>query len=165
MISVIVSGFCNPIGLQHTTYFDSSYKEGLKLAYPFEKVLLHIIVNGDRQVREKGSCPFQSQWERLCIIRKMYPKANVFVDYSYDNNVSDSISYILRVYKARKTIFCNGGDRTIHNANLDEINMCNRFDVEMRFGIGGTEKLGSSSETIERATRWWIANKMKEGKN
>jgi glycerol-3-phosphate cytidylyltransferase-like family protein len=165
MINVIVSGFFNPIGVHHINYIDASYKEGCGLAWPWEKVQLHIIINGDKQVKLKGSCPFQSAYERASIVEKMYKKSNIIIDYSHDNNVSFVIERILDFHKARKTIFCNGGDRTIHNANLDEINICNRFDVEMRFGVGGSDKISSSSMCIEHAARWWIKNKMKEGEN
>jgi len=175
MIHVITSGYFNPIMNHHIHYIDSSYELGKSLAYPLEHVKLTIIVNNDCQVRLKGSCPFHPYWERVCLVRKMYPKADVIGSGSTTKDISSDLRGIMHkhednyptwtIFRPRKVIFCNGGDRIITNADHEEIATCANYGIQMYFGIGGSEKGGSSSGTIEQAARWWIKNKMKESEN
>ena len=45
-------------------------------------------------------------------------------------------------------IFANGGDRK--EGNVPEYDVCNRLGIELRFGVGGTDKPQSSSWLVDK---------------
>ena len=88
--------------------------------------------------------------ERMEIISNLQMVDYCFTFNDEDGSALDAIETIEALYDGRRGIFfCNGGDRT--EENIPEINY---KGVEFVFGIGGTDKINSSS-TIGRIERSW----------
>lgn len=64
-----------------------------------------------------------------------------------DNSASDGIRKVRQKYPTDRLIFANGGDRT--KENIPEIEICKECQVEMRFGVGGENKMNSSSWILD----------------
>ena len=64
-------------------------------------------------------------------------------------NVDDSDGTVCDAIKRHKpTYFANGGDRG--KSNTPEQSVCEELGVELLWGIGGEEKVESSSDLVER---------------
>ena len=88
--------------------------------------------------------------ERMEIISNLQMVDYCFTFNDEDGSALDAIETIEALYDGRRGIFfCNGGDRT--EENIPEINY---KGAEFVFGIGGTDKINSSS-TIGRVKRSW----------
>lgn len=159
MINVIVSGYFNPIHPFHIGYIDSAIELGKsERRWLFEGVKLWIIINSDRQVKMKGSCPFYNESERYRILKKMYPTANVRISKSDNRTVGWDLITIQAIAQTNnlfcKTIFCNGGDVNEVSASCEEMTTCAKEGILIRFGVGGSHKIQSSSSIIKQAVEW-----------
>lgn len=137
---VIASGYFNPLGQQHLNYLNNAKKLG---------DILVVIVNSDEQVKLKGSVPFQDHYERCAIIESLKFVDIAIPSIDEDATVDMTIEYVVNDIGKNfdKIIFANGGDAT---PNQEERNICEKYGIEMMFGVGG-DKVGSSSKTIEKA--------------
>ena len=61
-----------------------------------------------------------------------------------DPTIIKTLEMIARQYPGDDMTFANGGDRST-TAVVPEAAICERHDIDMVFGIGGTEKADSSS--------------------
>lgn len=132
---VAASGYFNPLHAGHLNYLCGARELG---------DLLVVIVNNDDQVRLKGSRPFMGQWERQKIVKSLR-----YVDYAvcaldhHDTSVNHSLELL------RPDVFANGGD-VGSEADCREAETCRRLGIEMAFGVGGTDKIQSSSRLLAR---------------
>lgn len=135
---VVVSGYFSPLHIGHIRMFKEAKKLGTEL---------WVVVNNDKQVMLKGSCPFMSLIERLEIIAslKMVDEALPCLD--YDETVCKTLRFI------QPDIFANGGDRK--KGNIPEAKICKELGIKMVFGVGGSEKVQASSELIRKAVEWY----------
>jgi cytidyltransferase-like protein len=161
---IITSGYYNCITSSHIQYLESAKLLGdLHLA----------IVNNDKQVNIKGSCPFQDENERLSIV-----KALKCVDYSYlsidsDGSVSETIqnlvNYYGQVYGIMDTIlgkkqeiewiFAKGGDRKSRKTlPKQELEVLDSNNINIVFGVGGKTKEKSSSDSLLKCAEWYVYN-------
>lgn len=150
----------NPLG-QHTLRYLQCSKDLCDL--------LVVIVNSDKQVLLKGSCPFQPEEERLAIVRGLKCVDAVHLAIDDDSSVSKTIEQIVSDYtftyntldgmfgKKRPVDFefYKGGDRSPSDNPLpsQELEACNRLGVTVKYGVGGG-KTGSSSSSLSGAFRW-----------
>lgn len=156
----VCSLFGNPVGQHHLRYLQCS-KDLCDL--------LVVIVNSDKQVLLKGSCPFQDELERLEIVRELKCVDSVHLSIDEDGSVSKTIEQIVSDYTLtyntldgmfgkRRSIefeFYKGGDRSPSDNPLpsQELEACNRLGVTVKYGVGGG-KTGSSSSSLSGAFRW-----------
>ena len=154
---VIVSGFFDPIGVQHIILFEEAKKLGDYLI---------VGVNSDKcGMMKKGQPTFQSFMERklICNSLKMVDEVVGFQD--DDGSASQLIQDMYNKYKQSielgltKIIFANGGDRAPGQDACPEVKYVDKHmpdKIEFVYGVGGYHKSGSSSDNL----RNWVNNTM-----
>lgn len=157
----IVSGYWNPIGYHHIKYINDAASRCDKL---------FVIVNNDVQVKIKGSCPFQSQYERLEIVQNIKGVHIAFIACDVDSSISQSIEAIylscIKDYSEQIALgfesellfaFYKGGDRRPDSVGLPqkELDICKKLGINIVYGVGGNEKTGASSDTLLDCYLWY----------
>ena len=131
-VSLVTGGF-DPIHSGHIRYFERA------------KDLSNYLVvglNGDPWLKRKKGQYFQSWTERADIIRHLNMVDAVVSWDDVDDSACGAIEKCLDI--AQEVIFCNGGDRGKGNTpELDKFHENDR--VKFEWGIGGTDKMNSSS--------------------
>ena len=131
--TIMVSGGFDPVHVGHIRMIREAGKYGDVI----------VIANSDDWLyRKKGFnfMDFNSRYEILDSI-----KGVIIVD-----SVDDSDGTVCEAIKRHKpTYFANGGDRG--RSNTPEQDVCEQLGVELLWGIGGEEKVESSSDLIERS--------------
>ena len=132
---VLVTGGFDPIHSGHIEYFRSAKALGN---------ILVVGVNSDAWVARKKGRAFMPGTERINIIQnlKMVDHCILFDD--DDGTAIEAIKNVQMLYPNSQIIFANGGDRT--KDNIPEMKFT---DVEFVFGVGGTNKLNSSSWILD----------------
>jgi cytidyltransferase-like protein len=140
---VIASGGFDPVHSGHIKYLHEASKLGDKLI---------VGVNSDDWlVRKKGR--FFMPWEeRSAIVSEFYGVTQVIDFDDSDGSACDLIRRARQLYPTDNIIFANGGDRT--KDNIPEMIFS---DVEFVFGVGGEDKVNSSSWILQE----WAAPKVK----
>ena len=135
---VIVSGYFNPLHKGHLELFHMARDKGHKL---------FVIVNSDYQRSLKGSKEFQSETERLIIIRNLRIVDFSMVSIDKDKTQCATLKYLSDIYSGEyKLAFANGGDQ--NNDTIPESQVCIDNEIELIDGLGS--KIQSSS---------WLLNK------
>lgn len=138
---VITSGYFNPIHSGHIALLTEARTLGDRLI---------VIVNSDKQVTVKGSKPFLQQDERCNIVQALRCVDDVFLSIDEDGTVSRSLSQIAQNHPECDIIFAKGGDRNSSSAMpASELEACRQYNVEVVYGIGGTDKKNSSSKILQ----------------
>ena len=129
----LVTGGVDPIHSGHLRYFER--------AKDFSDYLV-VGLNGDPWLKRKKGQYFQCWTERADIIRHLDMVDAVISWDDADDSAIGAISKCLEI--SDKVIFCNGGDRI--KTNTPEIlGYGDDPRVEFKFGIGGEDKMNSSS--------------------
>ena len=131
-VSLVTGGF-DPIHSGHISYF--------KRAKDLSNYLIVGINTEEWLTRKKGQY-FQSWKERAEIIRHL-DMVDAVISYNDDDNSScEGIAKCLDI--AQTVVFCNGGDMAKKNTpEVDKYGQNPR--VKFQFGIGGDDKMNSSS--------------------
>ena len=139
-ISVVSGGF-DPIHSGHISYFDAAKKFG---------DILIVAVNSDEWLIKKKGKPFMPFEERKKIIENlsMVDKVIDFEDDAF-GSATNAILKVKKQYPNDEIIFCNGGDRDKNNITEMKIE-----DVSFLFGVGGNNKINSSSSILKN----WNSN-------
>jgi len=142
---VLVSGGFDPIHSGHIEYFRAARRFGMRL---------YVGVNSDNWlIRKKGNffMPFE---ERLKIVQSIRYVDHAMAFNDEDDSAADLIRTIRGKYPDSLLIFANGGDR-IGGTPQSQLEM-KEADDRMLFavGVGGTQKINSSSKILER---WRVA--------
>ena len=136
--AVIVSGYFNPIHKGHLELFKKAKEAG---------DLLIVIVNNDKQRELKGSKEFQTEDERVEIIRAIRFVDIAYVSIDDDQTQIESLKMLYTKYgDSLHLAFANGGDQ--NNDTIPERSICEGLGIELIDGLG--EKIQSSS--------WLLAN-------
>ena len=131
-VSLVTGGF-DPIHSGHIRYFER--------AKDLSNYLI-VGLNGDPWLKRKKGLYFQSWTERADIIRHLNMVDAVISWDDADDSACGAISKCLEI--SNEVIFCNGGDRAKGNTpELDKF--ANHDRVKFEWGIGGTDKMNSSS--------------------
>jgi len=145
---VVVSGYFNPIHLGHLDMI--AYAR--KIAQQYGRKDHHklcVIVNNDEQVRLKGSCPFQTEQERIKIVQNIKGVARVVLSVDTDESVAKTLELL------KPAVFINGGDRaSAETISSKEMRVCDELGIKTVFMGGGKEN--SSSDLVLRAYRWYM---------
>ena len=129
----LVSGGFDPLHRGHIKYF----KEAKKLS----KYLV-VAINSDEWLVKKKKFLFMDWKERSAIVKNLSVVDEVISFNDSDNSACDAIEKCLKISKI--IIFANGGDRNTDNC-LELNNYKDHSGVECVFGVGGVNKLNSSS--------------------
>lgn len=133
---VVVSGYFNPVHIGHIRYIEEASKLGDKLL---------VIVNNDRQQILKKGKVIMNEDERMHIVKALKHVDEVFLSVDHEFPVSNSLEKVVKIHPHfNKIIFANGGDRESKKV-VPETDVCKKCNIEMQFGVGGTDKLNSSS--------------------
>lgn len=132
---VIVSGFFNPLHGGHLDMIEAAAKMGDRLI---------VVVNNDKQqVIKKGKVILQ-EMNRARLIRALRAVDEVIVSIDDDPTVIQTLGFIASQYPDDELVFANGGDRDSEKA-VPETDVCRKYDIEMIFGVGGSNKKDSST--------------------
>lgn len=132
---VIISGYFNPLHIGHLRMIEEAKSLGDKLV---------VIVNSDRQQLVKKGKVIMNETDRLEIIGAIRHVDHAIISIDKDQTVIDTLKYLANIYINYKLIFANGGDRDSKKA-IPETGLCEEYNIELMFGVGGIEKLDSST--------------------
>jgi cytidyltransferase-like protein len=142
---VLVTGGFDPLHSGHISYFRSAKSLGDTLI---------VGINSDAWLERKKGRAFMSFEERVEIIKNIKFVDDIVRFNDDDGTAKDAIEKIRFNFPNDIIIFANGGDRT--KENIPEMDVKDN-NLEFAFGIGGDNKLNSSSWILEE----WKAPKTK----
>lgn len=132
---VIVSGFFNPLHGGHLDMIEAAAKLGDRLI---------VIVNNDKQQVEKKGKVILVETNRARLIRALRVVDEVFIAIDHDATVIQSLEFLASQYPDDELVFANGGDRDSTKV-VPETEVCQKYNIEMLFGVGGMNKADSST--------------------
>lgn len=147
----LVSGGFDPLHRGHIEYFKS--------AKSISDYLI-VAVNSDDWLKRKKGYAFMPSKERIAIIRNLAVVDEVISFNDDDNSACDAITVCLEKYK--KITFANGGDRGASNTP-EQDKFSNDPRVHFQFGVGGENKINSSSWLIKDFTDSFIKSFLPNG--
>ena len=140
---IAVSGGFDPIHVGHLNYL----REAKALAKSKRCKLMVILDSQEYLIKKGKGHPFYPTYEE----REEIVKAIRYVDIVVPQ-IKTSTASSLEHYKPM--IFAKGGDRaSLKDLPQEEVKVCEKYDIEIIFGVGGYNKPQSSSWLIERAKR------------
>ncbi len=131
----LVSGGFDPVHVGHLRMF----KDAKKLS---NKVIV-LLNNDDWLIKKKGK-PFMNQNQRKEILEEFNSITKVIIQRSSEKSSSSAIEEFVKKNPNKSICYCNGGDRSNIN-NIRESEICKKLKVNLEFGIGGENKIESSS--------------------
>tara|TARA_B100001059_G_scaffold226438_1_gene254787 strand:+ start:2484 stop:3260 length:777 start_codon:yes stop_codon:yes gene_type:complete len=133
---VVVSGGFDPIHSGHIEYFKAARSLG---------DLLIVALNSDQWLVKKKGKFFMPFEERSNIISNL-KVVDLVIDFEDDDQGSCSLGLekVKNLYPDNEIVFCNGGDRK--EDNIPEMKVQN---ITFEFGVGGNNKVNSSSEILK----------------
>lgn len=141
---VLVTGGFDPLHSGHIEYLREAKKLGSYLI---------VGLNSDEWLRRKKGQPFMCWEERQAIVSNLKMVDEVISFDDSDGSAIDAIrKALLPLSNSQMLVFANGGDRTPNN--IPEMTIQDPR-VEFAFGVGGANKLNSSS---------WLLNEWKGSK-
>lgn len=136
----IVSGGFDPMHSGHIAYLEAAAKLGDEL---------WVCLNSDEWLKAKKGKAFMPFEERKAVLQAIACVHTVIDFDDSDGSCKQGLLKILDINPEAKLVFCNGGDRTVNNIPEHEIE-----NIELAFGVGGTDKRNSSSVILES----WSSN-------
>lgn len=138
---VIVSGYFNPLHGGHIDMIEAAAVMGDRLI---------VIVNNDKQqILKKGKIILDEK-NRLRLMRAIRGVDQAVLSIDEDPTVVDTLEMIAKQHPGDELIFANGGDRSTGKL-VPETEVCDKYNIQMVFDAGGTEKSDSSTR-INRET-------------
>ena len=137
---VIVSGYFGPIHVGHLDMIEAGAAAGDEL---------FVIVNNNLQQEMKKGKVIIDEADRLRIVEALRVVDHAMIAVDQDGTVCASIEAIAEKFPDHKITFGNGGDDRKNNDEVPETEVCNRYNIDMVFGMGGLNKADSSSRLIE----------------
>ena len=139
---VLVTGGFDPLHKGHIRYFQRAKELGDKL---------YVGVNSDAWLTNKKGRPFLPLIERSIILQNL-KMVDFVIEFPDDENwtAKNAIKMLREMHPKDHIIFANGGDRTQDNIPELDANSDLRYPpVEFVFGVGGSDKMNSSSWILE----------------
>ena len=133
----VVSGGFDPLHTGHINLLESASAYGDKLI---------VLVNSDDWLKRKKGIAFMPSIERAAIIENLRVVDEVIFFNDDDGSACDAITRCLKKYES--VIFANGGDRG--KTNTPEQAVCEEIGVKLLWGVGGEEKVDSSSDLAQK---------------
>ena len=153
---MVVSGYFDCPGQQHIALFKAA-----KTLY--ENTTLIVGINSNECCcRKKGQPPFMDWQERKTICENLKCVDEVW---DFDDSDGTACNLLEKVYNKYRVlvetdcgdiVFCNGGDRSPDGVPIPEESWAktNCPKIKFEYGVGGTNKSGSSSDLL----RTWVNN-------
>lgn len=116
---------------------------------------LVVIVNNDVAQKLKKGKIILDEKNRLRLISALRHVDDAVLGIDQDLTVVETIRVIAKEHPNDQIIFANGGDRSSAKV-VPETGVCEEFDIEMVYGVGGNNKADSSTR-INQATGHEIA--------
>ena len=132
----LVSGGFDPVHVGHLRMFQDAKKLS-------DKVIV-LLNNDDWLIKKKGK-PFMNQTQRKEILEEFESISQVIIQKSSEESSSFAIEEFAKNNKKKSICYCNGGDRN-NTENIREAVICKKLDIDLVFGVGGDEKIESSSK-------------------
>ena len=132
---VLITGGFDPLHAGHIAYINTAKKLG---------DILVVGVNSDDWLRRKKGREFMPSSERINIIQNLKAVDHCILFNDTENHAIEAIRNVKMMYPDHHVIFANGGDRTAEN-----IPEMSEPDVEFVFGVGGENKINSSSWILQ----------------
>jgi cytidyltransferase-like protein len=132
---VLVTGGFDPLHSGHIEYFKAARSLG---------DMLVVGVNSDAWLERKKGRAFMPSNERVTIIQNLKVVDHCILFNDDDDSAREAIRNVKLLYPNSQIIFANGGDRT-----RDNIPEMSEKDVEFAFGVGGEDKLNSSTWLLD----------------
>jgi cytidyltransferase-like protein len=132
---VLITGGFDPLHAGHISYINAAKNLG---------DILVVGVNSDDWLRRKKGREFMPSSERINIIQNLKAVDHCILFNDTENHAIEAIRNVKLLYPNDHIIFANGGDRTAEN--IPEMSEPN---VEFIFGIGGEDKMNSSSWILQ----------------
>jgi cytidyltransferase-like protein len=132
----LVSGGFDPVHVGHLRMFQSAQSLS-------DKVVL--LLNNDEWLIKKKGKPFMNQDQRKEILNEFISISEVIIQTQSDNSSSEAIKDFVKNNPNKTICYCNGGDRS-NIKNILEADICKKLGVILEFGVGGDEKVESSSQ-------------------
>jgi cytidyltransferase-like protein len=133
----VVSGYFNPLHPGHLDLFEAARA---LTGY------LVVIVNNDAQQELKKGKVIQSEADRLRIVRSLRVVDDALLAVEEGPGMDGSFDLVRAAYPETELEFCNGGDRTdLDTLPAEEVEAARRNDIRLVYGIGGFEKVDSST--------------------
>jgi cytidyltransferase-like protein len=138
-IALVTGGF-DPLHSGHIKYFESA-----------RKLADHLVVgiNSNEWLARKKGNYFLSHKERVVILNALSLVDETISFDDSDGTAVEAINGLKVKHPGSTIIFCNGGDRDIENIPEYEVFSQDK-QVIFEFGVGGVEKLNSSSRILEK---------------
>jgi bifunctional ADP-heptose synthase (sugar kinase/adenylyltransferase) len=105
--------------------------------------LIVIVNNDEQQVMKKGRIITPLD-DRLEIVRALRIVDEAVAAVDEDATVKQTLASIRERYPSASLTFANGGDRSSASV-VAEAEVCEMLHIDLRLGVGGTEKADSSS--------------------
>ncbi len=134
---ILVTGGFDPIHSGHISYFKSAKALG---------DILVVGINSDQWLFRKKGRSFMPFHERMTIVKNLKDVDYVLEFNDDDNSAKHAIKLCRQTWPDHKIVFANGGDRTKENIPEMDTDVDN---VEFVFGVGGENKMNSSSWILE----------------
>ena len=137
---VATSGGFDPLHVGHVRCIQDS------AAIATSHGVLVVIVNGDGFLTRKKGKPFMSHDERMKIVDALRG-----VDYvvGWDDGSQTVVGALELI---RPDVFTKGGDRSTVSA-VPEVDICEKIGCRISYGVGGTDKIQSSSDLIKNSQK------------
>jgi len=134
MVTVVASGYFDPIHSGHIEYLKLSKNLGDKLI---------VILNNQEQCIIKKGNPFMPIEDKKSILNELRCVDEVFISIDKDSTVIKSLEFL------KPDIFAKGGDR--FSSEIPETAICKKLNIKIVDGLG--KKIQSSSTLINKLLR------------
>lgn len=135
--AAIVSGYFNPLHIGHL--------EMIHAARNIAPYLIVIVNNDAAQMLKKGRIIMPEE-HRVRIVQELRSVDEVILAPDQDSTVVEALKTARERHPIADLYFCNGGDRSAATAiPTAEGVVCDQLDITMMYGVGGIDKLDSST--------------------
>ena len=132
----LVSGGFDPVHVGHLRMFQDAKNLS-------ENVI--VLLNNDEWLMKKKGKPFMNEGQRKEILDEFKSISKVIIQTKSDRSSSRAIEEFVHNNPDKTVCYCNGGDRS-NIRNIREADICKKLGITLEFGIGGDEKIESSSQ-------------------